>query len=151
MHLSDILSPETILVNIEGASKKRVLELISDFCAQENEDIDPLEAFECLIARERLGATGIGCGVAIPHGRLPGLKMAVGVLVQLEHPIDFGASDKLPVDLIVGIFVPEKSTDEHLALLSDLAKIFCDANLRDKMRKAQDSATLYELITKAGS
>jgi PTS system nitrogen regulatory IIA component len=150
MHLSDILTPENILVHVDGVSKKRVLELISDFCASQNEEIDPLEAFECLVAREKLGGTGLGCGVAIPHGRLEGLKMAVGVLLQLEHPIDFGSMDKKPVDLVFGMFVPEKATDDHLELLSSLAKLFCNAPLREKMRNAPDAETLYQLVTNAG-
>ncbi len=151
MHLSDILTPENVLIHVDGVSKKRVLELISNFCAQENEDIDPLDAFECLVAREKLGGTGLGCGVAIPHGRLEGLKQAIGVLIQLDHPIDFGAMDKKPVDLIFGMFVPEKATDEHLELLSELAKIFCNAALREQMRQAPDAETLYQLVTTTGS
>jgi len=151
MHLNDILTSENILTHVDGVSKKRVLELISDFCAQENKNIDPSEAFECLIAREKLGSTGIGHGVAIPHGRLNSIKTATGMLIQLEHPIDFGAPDKKPVDLIFGVFVPEKTTEEHLELLSSLAKIFSNATLREKMRQAPDAQTLYDLITTVGS
>lgn len=151
MHLHDILTPENVLTRVEGISKKRMLELISDFCARENEEIDPLEAFECLVAREKLGPTGIGCGVAIPHGRLSGLSTAACVLIQLDHPIDFDAPDKQPVDLIFGLFVPEKATEEHLQLLSSLATLFCNPTLREQMRRAEDAGTLYELVTTAGS
>jgi PTS system nitrogen regulatory IIA component len=102
--------------------------------------------FDSLFARERLGSTGLGQGVAIPHGRIKGLKEAIGAFVRLAQPVPFDAPDGGPVSLVFVLLVPEKATEKHLQILSELAQMFSDKALREAMSRAPDAAALYELI-----
>jgi len=103
--------------------------------------------FESLFARERLGSTGLGQGVAIPHGRIKGLKDALGAFVRLAQPVPFDAPDGKPVSLVFALLVPEQATEKHLEILSELAQMFSDRALREALAGAADAAALHQIIT----
>lgn len=146
MQLTDLLAPERICCGSRAGSKKRVLEQISGLIAESQEALEKNEVFDSLLSRERLGSTGLGHGVAIPHGRIKGSDKAIGALVTLEHGIDFDAMDNQDVDLLFAVLVPENATDEHLQILAKLAEMFSDAELLERMRKAEDATTLLNEI-----
>jgi PTS system nitrogen regulatory IIA component len=100
-----------------------------------------------LFARERLGSTGLGHGVAIPHGRIKGMKTPMAAVFQLAQPIGFDSPDELPVNLLIFLLVPEAATQKHLEILSEIAELLSDASLRDKLQTTQDAAQLHHLIT----
>jgi len=102
--------------------------------------------FDSLCQRERLGSTALGHGVAIPHGRSPGLVAATGAFVRLAEAVDFGAPDGQPVDLLFALAVPEHFTQQHLVLLGQLAEMLGDAAFRQRLREAADSAAVYRLL-----
>lgn len=146
MRISDFLSPERVVCHAAASSKKRALEELSQLIAKEQGELTPGSVFDSLLARERLGGTGLGSGVAIPHGRVKDRQQAIGAFVTLQHGIDFDAIDAQPVDLIFALVVPEASTEEHLEMLALLATMFKDADLREKMRRAETPAALYDLL-----
>lgn len=148
MHISDILTPERVRCDVQAGSKKRALEVLSTQIALGDPALTPRAVFDCLLARERLGSTGLGSGVAIPHGRLPHLREAIGAFLRLKEPVDFEALDNRPVDLLFGLLVPEDSTDEHLQLLSLLAEGFSRESLKEQLRSgAVSSETAFVLLT----
>jgi PTS system nitrogen regulatory IIA component len=134
MKLSEILAPNCIRLDADATSKKRVLESASQLIADTDEDLSPRQVFECLFAREKLGSTGLGHGVAIPHGRLAGLDKTIGVFLKLPKGVDFDAPDNEPVDLVFALLVPEESTDEHLQVLAKIAAYFNSQGSRDALR-----------------
>ena len=147
MQLADILIPERVVGHVRAGSKKRALESLSEILAEHSTlNIPAVEIFDSLLARERLGTTAIDHGVAIPHGRLKGSTQTLGAFVQLESGIDCDAMDRQDVRLLFALLVPEASTEEHLQLLARLAQMFSDAELREKLREAPDSQTLYDLL-----
>lgn len=146
MQLSSLLSAETVAARVQVASKKRLLELISEMLARSTIDLDARRVFQSLIGRERLGSTGLGNGVAIPHGRIADSTAAMGAFVQLEYPIDYEAIDQQPVDLVFALLVPMDSTQEHLEILSHLAELLSNAALCVRLRRARDSAELLKLL-----
>ena len=103
--------------------------------------------FDSLFARERLGSTGLGRGVAIPHGRIKGLKEALGAFARLAQPVPFDAPDGMPVNLVFALLVPEHATEKHLEILSELAQMFSNRALREAMTSAPDAAALHRLIS----
>lgn len=145
--LTDIISPERIACRLQVTSKKRALECIGDMIAAPQSGLLATEVFDSLIARERLGSTGIGHGIAIPHGRLATLNVPVCAFASLEQGIDFDAVDGQPVDLLVALLVPAESTEEHLQLLAQLAEMFGDEGLRRDLREARGKEELYRLLT----
>jgi nitrogen PTS system EIIA component len=149
MKLSEILSPECIQLDADVTSKKRALESASQLLADTDGTLSPRQVFDCLIAREKLGSTGLGHGVAIPHGRLPGLDKTIGVFLKLPKGVDFDAPDNEPVDLIFALLVPEESTEEHLQVLAKLAGHFNSANARDALRVDISAQRARELICQA--
>ncbi len=150
MQVSDILEPERVRFEVEATSKKRALEIVSELLTQNTEDSPTSHAiFDCLIARERLGSTGLGEGVALPHGRMPNLDRAMGAFIRIKEGIDFDAPDGQPVDLVFGLLVPENSTDEHLQILSRLAELFHEEALRQKLRSPSSGQEAFELLTQA--
>ncbi|MCK0745616.1 PTS IIA-like nitrogen regulatory protein PtsN [Chromohalobacter nigrandesensis] len=149
MILESILPPERALFGVAGGSKKRVLEFFSTFIAQNTPSLDSQEVFGRLIGRERLGSTGIGNGVAIPHARNPHCKEPIAGFLRLQEPIDFDAIDGDPVDLIFVLLVPEKADDAHLSLLSQVAAIMNDSATRTKLRQAQTQRQLYDTLIEA--
>lgn len=127
-------------------SKKRVLELIGKMVAQHT-NLDPDTIYESLISREKLGSTGFGNGIAIPHCRLEQCTQAIGVLLQLDKKIDFDALDGEPVDLIFVLLVPHEATEQHLQILKMLAEKLDQPELREALRQAPDAQTLYQVMT----
>ena len=147
MHFEQLISSENIAHDVEAASKKRVLERLSELIADHSGKLAASEVFDSLVARERLGSTGVGHGVAIPHGRLKDNERTIAAFVKLKHAIDFDAIDSEPVDLLFALLVPEHSTEEHLTMLSELAEMFNDDEFRDKLRGAGNSSELLRLLS----
>ncbi len=147
MSIRKILLPEHALCGVQGGSKKRTLEYIANLIGQHDPVIDAKDLFNCLVTREKLGSTGLGNGVAIPHCRLVSCKKPAAVFLQLAEPIDFDAIDRHPVDLIFALVVPDNSINEHLELLKKLAEKFSNPGLCEALRKAESSEMLYQLIT----
>jgi len=141
-----LLPPSHVLVDLQASSKKRLFEQ-AGLLFENNDGIARSLVFDSLFARERLGSTGLGQGVAIPHGRIKGLKEALGALIRLAQPVPFDAPDAAPVTLAFVLLVPEKATEKHLQILSELAQMFSDKALREAMTKAADAAELHQLIT----
>lgn len=147
IHIADTISPERIISDAQATSKKRALETLSSLVASNEDALVANEVFDSLVARERLGSTGIGHGVAIPHGRLGKLDHAVSAFMRLEQGVDFDAIDNEPVAYMFALLVPKESNDEHLQLLAQLAKMFSDPAMRERLRLATNSEELYELLS----
>lgn len=148
MHLIDLLTPAQVRADAAVASKKRLLELCASLLAAPvaNAALErPI--FDGLWARERLGSTGLGHGVAIPHGRIEGLIAPAGAFLRLSEPLPFDATDNEPVDLVFALVVPEHYTQQHLALLSHLAEMFSDAAARQRLRQAADDQALFTALS----
>lgn len=143
MQLETILSPGRTLCDVPGSSKKRVLENIAQCICEDSLVLNPNQLFDSLITRERLGSTGLGQGIAIPHCRFSACHSVIGSLIKLQQPVDFDAIDGQPVDLLFVLLVPEQATDEHLAVLATLAERFSDPEFCQKLRSATDSESLY--------
>ena len=149
IRLETILTPGRSLVNVPGGSKKRVLEYIAHLIATDQPQIDEDTLFESLVAREKLGSTGFGDGIAIPHCRLIGCTAPISAVLHLETAVDFDAIDGEPVDLLFVLLVPEEATDEHLELLRQIAGIFEQDDVRERLRNAPDSNALYQTVLNA--
>ena len=147
MKISDILSPKNVLSNIECNSKKATIELLAKILADSNNGISQIEIIDCLTAREKLGSTGLGNGIAIPHGRLKYCKEAIACFVKLNNGIDYETADGIPVDLVFALIVPEESTDEHLNILAMLAKILSRPKTINKLRKSKNKTEIFTLLT----
>lgn len=146
MNIADLLDARRVVCTDKVASKKRVLELLGELMAGGQTDFTVRESFESLVGRERLGSTGLGHGVALPHGRLGRIRQAVGAFVKLERGVDFDAIDQQPVDLVFGLLVPEHFTDEHLRILAYLAEMFSDQAFCAQLRNADSSQALFERL-----
>ena len=143
--IAKILPPANVLLDLDVSSKKRVFEQVG-LLFENNHNIARSHVFDSLFAREKLGSTGLGQGVAIPHGRIKGLKEAVGAMVRTAQPIPFDAPDGRNVNLIFVLLVPERATDLHLQILSELAQMFSDPAFREKLAGATDAVALHQLI-----
>ncbi len=147
MNLISRLLPESnVVLDLDVSSKKRVFEQ-AGLLFENNQQIARSQVFDSLFAREKLGSTGLGQGIAIPHGRIKGLKEAIGALVRLNHPIAFDAPDGQPVNLVFVLLVPEKATDLHLQILSELAQMFSDKLLREKLLQESSATAIHMLIS----
>ena len=143
--VAKLLSPSRVVLDLQASSKKRLFEQAG--LLFENQDgIARSLVFDSLFARERLGTTGLGQGVAIPHGRIKGLKEAVGAFVRLKQPIPFDAPDGQPVSLIFVLLVPDRATDLHLQILSELAQMFSDKPFRERLLAAATPAEVSQLV-----
>ncbi|TYK67166.1 PTS IIA-like nitrogen regulatory protein PtsN [Colwellia echini] len=149
MQLSEILTSSCTSCDVDVTSKKRILEKICQLAAQQVTEIDEDDLLTSLLDREKMGSTGIGNGIAIPHGRLPNASKAVAVLVTTEKAIDFDAIDNRDVDIFIALFVPEDSCQEHLDTLQNIAKLFSDKKIIKQVRKCNDDQSLYNLIQQA--
>jgi PTS system nitrogen regulatory IIA component len=147
MLISDLLSPERIRFDVQSSSKKRLLELISEELARNSEEFTKREIFESLCARERLGSTGLGKGVAIPHGRVKGSKHVEASFIRLKKPLPFDAIDGEPVDLLFCLAVPEDCGEDHLKLLAQVAELFSDPDLLRELREAKTSGRMMQLLS----
>jgi len=146
IRLESILTPGRSLVNVPGGSKKRVLEQIANLVARDLPDLDAQAIFESLIAREKLGSTGFGNGIAIPHCRMAGCNSPLSAVLRLEAPVDFDAIDGAPVDLLFVLLVPQAATDEHLELLRQIASMLDREDVRQRLRQAPTNDDLYQVV-----
>ena len=146
MNIADLISKDRVQAVTELSSKKRTLEELSAALARAAPFLTDADVFASLVSREKLGSTGLGQGVAIPHGRMRALNESVGAFLRLGQGIDFEASDGGPVDLIFGLLVPEDTTEEHLQILAGLAEMFTDDDFCRRLRAADDDEALYELL-----
>ena len=146
IRLETILTPGRSQVNVPGGSKKKTLEKIANLIGREVPDLDTQAVFEALIAREKLGSTGFGNGIAIPHCRLQGCESPISALLHLDAPIDFDAIDGAPVDLLFVLLVPQAATDAHLELLRQIASMLDRKEVRDKLRSAGSNEALYQVV-----
>ncbi len=165
--LPDLLSPDRIRCRCEIHSKKRALQTVAELLgaslrdaesAAEDDDPDTtrepaalsdMTILDALISRERLGSTGIGHGIALPHSRLAGIEEPLAALVTLNEGVDFDAADDMAVDVVLGLLVPEDCNDEHLKILAGLAKRFSDPAQRDAMRECDDGSVLLTRLDSA--
>jgi nitrogen PTS system EIIA component len=146
MAVADILTPARVAIGVHATSKKAVLEELARLVASGARELTPAQAFDGLIVRERLGSTGLGNGIAIPHGRIEHLSAMVGAFLRTENPIDFDAIDGEPVDLFFALVVPVDTTEEHLAMLADLAASFSDEELVGKLRELASTTKVHSLL-----
>ncbi|MGH8441268.1 MAG: PTS IIA-like nitrogen regulatory protein PtsN [Pseudomonas sp.] len=146
IRLETILTPGRSLVNAPGGSKKRALQEIATLIHREVPDLEMQDVFESLFAREKLGSTGFGNGIAIPHCRLKGCSSPISALIHLDAPIDYDAIDGAPVDLLFVLLVPEAATDAHLELLRQIASMLDRKEVRDRLRAAGSSEALYQVV-----
>ena len=143
--LSQILPPTQVLVSVDATSKKRAFEA-AGLLFENQQGLNRALITDSLFARERLGSTGLGHGVAIPHGRIKGLKAPMAAVFQLHAPIGFDAPDEQAVALLIFLLVPEAATQKHLEILSEIAELLGDSALRERMKFSTDAAQLHELI-----
>jgi len=143
LDITRILAPDCTLIDVGAQSRKRALEMASDALAAHAPEIDSRVLFEGLMSRERLGSTGLGEGIAIPHCRMP-CHQILGALVRLTNPVDFDAIDDQPVDLMFVLIVPPEETTAHLQILAGLAKVFQNPANRARLRAQPTAAALYE-------
>jgi len=144
--LARLLPPVNVLTNLSVTSKKRLFEQ-AGLLFENNQSIERGKVFDSLFARERLGSTGLGEGVAIPHGRIKGLKEAVAAVIRLAEPIAFEAPDARPVRLLVFLLVPEHATEEHLEILSELAELLSDRTVRENLLSCEDPVQMHRMLT----
>jgi PTS system nitrogen regulatory IIA component len=144
--IAKLLPLANVLLDLDAGSKKRVFEHVG-LLFENNHNIARRLVFDSLFAREKLGSTALGQGVAIPHGRIKALKEAVGALVRVREPIPFDAPDGAPVGMAFVLLVPERATDLHLQILSELAQMFSDPSFRGRLMSAATAADAHRLIT----
>jgi PTS system nitrogen regulatory IIA component len=145
--LTEILSPARTVCHAPGASKKRLFETIARIISEDQPSLVYEEIFTQLIAREKLGSTGLGQGIAIPHCRLDTCPEPLGTLITLEQAIDFDAPDEQPVDLLFALLVPGEAHQKHLDILANVARLFSQADFCRELRSAKDGQTLYDIAT----
>ena len=144
--IAKLLAPSHVVADLPASSKKRLFEQ-AGLLFENHDGIARSLVFDSLFAREKLGSTGLGQGVAIPHGRIKGLKESLCAFLRLAQPVPFDAPDGVPVSLVFVLLVPEQATEKHLQILSELAQIFSDKAQREAMAQAADAAALHKLIT----
>ncbi|VCU71781.1 Nitrogen regulatory protein [Pigmentiphaga humi] len=144
--ISRILPPSNVLLDLEVTSKKRVFEQVG-LLFENNHGIARSVVFDSLFARERLGSTGLGQGVAVPHGRIKGLTDPVAAFVRLAQPINFDAPDGKPVQILVFLLVPEQATQMHLEILSELAQMLSNRALRESLVGESSASAIHSLLT----
>ena len=144
-NLDGILPLSHIVLDLETSSKKRLFEQAAELLARDGV-LPQAEVFDCLFARERLGSTAIGHGVAIPHGRLADIPQAAGAFLRLREPVDFDAPDNKPVSLVFVLAVPENELGQHMGVLSNLAERFDDKTVREALIAAPDAQTARALL-----
>lgn len=150
MDFSQLLKPEAVKVLNAATSKKRLMQDISDLSEQAyglNADI----VLDALLARESLGPTGVGQGIALPHARLPGIDGVLGAFILLDKPIDFGAADRQPVDLAFALFAPTDAGVDHLKALALVSRTLRDTSVCAKLRANRNPTTLFTILTSAES
>ena len=147
MLLTDLIIPERIACGVDAQSKKRALEHLSEMISSTEDTVSSNDVFDSLLARERLGGTGVGYGVAIPHGRLNDNSHTLGAFIKLQKGVDYDSADHQPVDLLFALLVPRESTDEHLQVLAQLAQMFSSEDFRTKLREADSREEIHKLLS----
>ncbi len=147
MKIAEILSPDRVTQGRTFTSKKKALEELSQLLARGVPGLMPADILTSLANREKLGSTGLGHGVAIPHGRMPGVTQSVGAFMRLTHPLDYDAHDGQPVDLIFGLLVPHGATETHLKHLAAIAEMFSDNAFCEQARGAADEGILFQMLS----
>jgi len=148
MSISSLLAENRIFIDAEISSKKRLLEFIADYAAKEL-SLPTSKIYNKLLERERLGSTGLGKGIAVPHARLSDLKEPHVCFLKLKQAINYDAMDKQKVDLIFVLFIPQESTDEHLQILASIAKIFSQKSVTEKIRISQSANDIIQIVLQA--
>ncbi len=146
MPLNDLVSAQAIIPALRANSKKQVLQELAAR-ASELSGVPEREIFDTLLQRERLGSTGVGNGIAIPHGKLGSFKQLFGLFARLERPIDFEALDGEPVDLVFVLLAPESAGADHLKALARIARLLRDPSIAQNLRNSRDEAALYAVLT----
>ena len=147
MDIQAIVSLDRTECAVQCNSKKRILEIIADIAAKQNENIDQATVLNSLMARERMGNTGIGNGIALPHGRLPGLEKVIAIVVTSTPAIDFDALDEKPVDIFFALLVPEEQTEGHLQTLATVAGKLSDKETIKAIRRATTSDDILSALS----
>jgi PTS system nitrogen regulatory IIA component len=150
MPLSDLLTPEAVIPALKVNSKKQAIQELAEKAAQLT-GLAERDVFDTLLQRERLGSTGVGNGIAIPHGKLTSIDRLVGLFARLDRPIDFDSLDGQPVDLVFLLLAPEAAGADHLKALARVARVLRDATVAQKLRTTQDASALYALLTQPQS
>lgn len=148
MSLNDLISPQAVIPSMKANGKKQALIELADKAAEVS-GLDSREILDALIQRERLGSTGIGGGIAIPHGKLARCQRIFGVFARLEKPMDFEALDDAPVDLIFLLIAPENAGADHLNALSRAARVLRDQSLVATLRSTRDPSALYSILVRS--
>ncbi len=148
MFSTGFLTIERVSLQERVRSKKRALEEVSKLFTHTLQDKTQEEIFDSLLERERLGSTGVGHGIALPHARISGVEEAHGALIVLQEGAEYDALDQKPVDIIFGLLVPEEATDEHLQILAKLASLLDDTDFCDRLRNAKDEDQLLQVFHK---
>lgn len=141
--IEQLLTPQRTLCNVKGGSKKRLFELVADVLAKEREEFHPGELVAGMLAREKLGSTALGGGIAIPHCRLTDCDTPCGVLISISGDTEFDPPDGEDVNLLFALVVPKEATQEHLNLLADLARLFSQSAFCEALRACRGSDALY--------
>ena len=144
--IANLLKVENVLVDLDASSKKRVFEQ-AGLLFENLYGIARSTVYDALFAREKMGSTALGLGIAIPHGRIKGLKEAHGAFLRLAAPVQFDAPDGQPVNIIFVLLVPEAATEQHLHMLSELAQMFSDKSFREQLVAAPDAAAVHALFS----
>lgn len=148
MHLGDLISPEDIVASMRAGSKRQLLQELAEKASAKT-GIPGRLIFDTLLHRERLGSTGVGNGVAIPHGKLTQLKRITGLFARLERPCEFEALDDQPVDIVFLLLAPESAGADHLKALARIARLMREPGKADKLRESRDAMAIYFLLTDA--
>jgi PTS system nitrogen regulatory IIA component len=143
--LAAILPADQVIVDMEVTSKKRIFEEVG-LLFERLHGLNRAIVTDSLFKRERLGSTGLGCGVAIPHGRIKGLKNPMAAIFRLRHPISFDPTTNVPVGLLFFLLVPEAATQKHLEILSEIAELLSDTQLREQVTQATTAEVLHTLV-----
>ena len=146
MDLSDLITPYGVIPSLKAANKKQALQILSERAADLT-GLNSVDIFNILIQRERLGSTGVGSGIAIPHGKLPSLRQSVGVFARLDEPIDFDSIDEEPVDIIMLLLAPESAGADHLKALARVSRLLREPKSVEKLRACRDRAAIYAVLT----
>jgi PTS system nitrogen regulatory IIA component len=148
MEIRDLLRPEAVVAGLKAANKKQALQELARHAAAVT-GANERKVFDTILERERLGTTGVGSGIAIPHGKLPELTRLYGVFARLERPIDFDAIDEQPVDLVFLLLAPESAGADHLKALARVSRLLRDSAMCEKLRGAKTADGLYLLLTQS--
>ena len=146
MELSELMSPEAVLPHLKASSKKQILQELAAAAAQIT-GLHERTIFDVLLERERLGTTGVGSGIAIPHGKITELDRLYGLFARLDEPVDFDAVDDEPVDLIFLLLAPESAGADHLKALARVSRLLRDKTVREKLRETGSADELYSVLT----